>query len=105
MSNIYRWGIVGPGGIAHHFADALSHIENATLQAVASKNPQRAKDFAQNTPYQIVTIVTNNYFQTIRLILFTSLQHIIFIAKTPLTLLMLKSMSSVKSPWQLMLRR
>ena len=47
MSNIYRWGIVGAGVIAHKFADALSHIENAKLQAVASTNSQRAKDFAQ----------------------------------------------------------
>jgi len=47
MSNMYRWGIVGPGGIAHKFADALNHIENAKLQAVASTNAQRAKDFAR----------------------------------------------------------
>lgn len=47
MSNIFRWGIVGAGGIAHKFADAVSHIENATLQAVASTNLQRAEDFAQ----------------------------------------------------------
>jgi dihydrodiol dehydrogenase / D-xylose 1-dehydrogenase (NADP) len=47
MSTIYRWGIVGPGRIAHKFADALSHIKNARLQAVASTNAQRAKDFAQ----------------------------------------------------------
>ena len=47
MSNIYRWGIVGAGGIAHKFADAVSHIENAKLQAVASTNLQRADDFAQ----------------------------------------------------------
>ena len=47
MSNIYRWGIVGAGGIAHKFADALSHIEDAKLQAVASTNSQRAEEFAQ----------------------------------------------------------
>ncbi len=47
MSNIYRWGIVGPGKIAHRFADALNHIENAKLQAVASTNSQRARDFAK----------------------------------------------------------
>ena len=46
MSKIYRWGIVGAGGIAHKFADAISHIENATLQAVASTNAQRATDFS-----------------------------------------------------------
>lgn len=47
MSNIYRWGIVGPGRIAHKFADALGHIENCKLQAAASTNARRAKDFAQ----------------------------------------------------------
>lgn len=47
MSNMYRWGIVGPGVIAHKFADALNHIENAKLQAVASTNAQRAKEFAK----------------------------------------------------------
>ena len=47
MSRNYRWGIVGPGGIAHKFADALGHVENSQLQAVASTNPQRAKEFAQ----------------------------------------------------------
>ena len=47
MSTLYRWGIVGAGGIAHKFADAIGHIENTTLQAVASTNAQRAEDFAQ----------------------------------------------------------
>ena len=47
MSNVYRWGIVGAGGIAHKFADAINHIENAKLQAIASTSAQRAKKFAQ----------------------------------------------------------
>lgn len=47
MGHTYRWGIIGAGRIAHKFADALSYIENATLQAVASTDEQRAKDFAQ----------------------------------------------------------
>lgn len=47
MNRTYRWGIVGPGGIARKFANAVSHLENATLQAVASTNLQRAQDFAQ----------------------------------------------------------
>jgi predicted dehydrogenase len=47
MSKMYRWGIVGAGGIAHKFAEALSHVKNAKLQAVASTNAQRANDFAQ----------------------------------------------------------
>jgi dihydrodiol dehydrogenase / D-xylose 1-dehydrogenase (NADP) len=47
MSKIYRWGIVGAGGIAHKFADAVNNIDNASVQAVASTSLQRAKDFAQ----------------------------------------------------------
>ena len=47
MSQTYRWGIVGAGGIAHKFADALSHVENAKLQAIASTNKERANDFAK----------------------------------------------------------
>lgn len=43
---MYRWGIVGAGRIAHKFADAVGHVENATLQAVASTSTQRARDFA-----------------------------------------------------------
>jgi len=53
MSKTYRWGIVGAGEIAHKFADAVSHVENAKLQAVASTNSQRAEEFAQkySIPY------------------------------------------------------
>ena len=47
MDKPYRWGIVGPGGIAHRFADALGHFENAKIQAVVSTNSQRAEDFAK----------------------------------------------------------
>jgi dihydrodiol dehydrogenase / D-xylose 1-dehydrogenase (NADP) len=47
MSNMYRWGIVGAGRVAHKFADALKHIEDAKLQVVASTSSKRAKDFAQ----------------------------------------------------------
>ena len=47
MSKIYRWGIVGPGNIARKFADALNHVKDAELQAVASTNVQRSKEFAK----------------------------------------------------------
>ena len=47
MGKRYRWGIIGAGHIAHKFADALSHVENAKLQAIASTNAQRAKEFAK----------------------------------------------------------
>ncbi|MHC5018422.1 MAG: Gfo/Idh/MocA family oxidoreductase, partial [Planctomycetota bacterium] len=47
MGKRYRWGIIGAGHIAHKFADALRHVENAKLQAIASTNAQRAKEFAK----------------------------------------------------------
>ena len=42
-----RWGIVGPGKIARHFADDLSLVKNAQLVAVASRNAERANNFAE----------------------------------------------------------
>jgi predicted dehydrogenase len=47
MGKRYRWGIIGAGHIAHKFADALRRVENAKLQAIASTNAQRAKEFAK----------------------------------------------------------
>ncbi|HWK04924.1 MAG TPA: Gfo/Idh/MocA family oxidoreductase [Puia sp.] len=42
----YRWGIIGPGKIAAKFAAALPLAGRATLEAVASSNADRAKEFA-----------------------------------------------------------
>lgn len=41
-----RWGIVGPGNIAHSFAKDLSLVEGGRLTAVASRNLDRANSFA-----------------------------------------------------------
>ncbi|WP_308466084.1 Gfo/Idh/MocA family protein [Rathayibacter soli] len=41
-----RWGIVGPGSIAHRFADQLSHSRTGRLTAVASRSLDRARAFA-----------------------------------------------------------
>ncbi len=43
----FRWGILGPGRIAHRFAQALEDVDGARLQAVASRSAERAQDFAQ----------------------------------------------------------
>ena len=43
----YKWGIIGTGKIAHTFATALKHCENAELCAVASRTDEKAKDFAE----------------------------------------------------------
>ncbi len=42
-----RWGILGPGRIAHKFAQDLLTVPDAQLYAVASSNQQRADEFAQ----------------------------------------------------------
>eukprot|EP01098_Paradermamoeba_levis_P015974 TRINITY_DN8399_c0_g1_i1.p1 TRINITY_DN8399_c0_g1~~TRINITY_DN8399_c0_g1_i1.p1 ORF type:complete len:297 (-),score=-20.20 TRINITY_DN8399_c0_g1_i1:4-894(-) len=42
-----RWGILGPGRIAHKFAKDLLTLPDAQLYAVASSDQQRANEFAQ----------------------------------------------------------
>jgi predicted dehydrogenase len=42
-----RWGILGPGRIAHRFAQALEVVDGARLQAVASRSAERAGEFAR----------------------------------------------------------
>ena len=41
-----RWGILGPGGIAHTFADALKKHTRQELVAVGSRSQERADAFA-----------------------------------------------------------
>ena len=41
-----RWGILGPGGIAHTFAEAINRHTRAQLVAVGSRNKDRAQRFA-----------------------------------------------------------
>jgi predicted dehydrogenase len=42
-----RWGIIGCGQIAHTFAKSIEHCQSASLLAVASTSPQRARSFAE----------------------------------------------------------
>jgi predicted dehydrogenase len=42
----YTWGILGPGKIAKKFATALTMVEGARLGAVASREADRAREFA-----------------------------------------------------------
>jgi predicted dehydrogenase len=42
-----RWAIVGPGRIAHRFAQAVQGLPQARLVAVLGRNAERAHDFAQ----------------------------------------------------------
>lgn len=44
---VLRWGIVGPGWIADHFADALRNHTGQQLVAVAGRNPEKTAHFAE----------------------------------------------------------
>lgn len=41
-----RWGIVGPGGIASRFADAMRSVDDGSIVAVCSRSRERADAFA-----------------------------------------------------------
>jgi predicted dehydrogenase len=41
-----RWGIVGPGKIAHQFANDIRFTSNSEIVAVASNSAERAQEFA-----------------------------------------------------------
>lgn len=45
--NRFKWGLLGPGRIAQQFADGIKVIDDASLYAVASSNPERAAAFAK----------------------------------------------------------
>lgn len=47
MAEKIRWGILGCGNIAKKFAADLPRVREAELVAVASRDEQRAKDFAE----------------------------------------------------------
>ncbi len=47
MKNKIRWGIVGTGHISKKFATALALLSEAELVAVASRNMETAKEFAE----------------------------------------------------------
>jgi predicted dehydrogenase len=42
-----RWGIIGPGKIAHKFAEDIQRVSNAELFAVASRSKAKAEAFAK----------------------------------------------------------
>ena len=46
LKKTFRWGLVGPGRIAHRFAAALEVVKDAELYAVASRDLARAQAFA-----------------------------------------------------------
>ena len=47
MSKTINWGIIGLGKIAHKFATDILTVDGAKLYAVASRNQDKADDFAK----------------------------------------------------------
>ena len=47
MIMTFRWGILGPGKIAHRFAASLAALDDHRLVAVGSRDAGRAADFAR----------------------------------------------------------
>ena len=47
MNKPIRWGIIGPGKIAHKFAEGISSVPHTELYALASRSKERAQHFAQ----------------------------------------------------------
>ncbi len=75
--NIFRWGIMGPGIIAHRLADALQAHPDCEFYAAASKNQTKAEKFvtkwggkaalsyqelAENEEIDIVYVATTHNF-------------------------------------------
>lgn len=46
MTDVFNWGILGPGRIAHNFARDLQRLTDARLLAVGSRDAARAVEFA-----------------------------------------------------------
>lgn len=46
MGKIVRWGIIGAGTMAHHFAEDLAHCVNGVFHGVVARTPERAEALA-----------------------------------------------------------
>jgi predicted dehydrogenase len=46
MTQTIRWGVVGTGGIATRFADAMTRVDGGRIVAVASRSRERADGYA-----------------------------------------------------------
>lgn len=53
MDNSIRWGIAGPGNIAHKFAEDIKLVPGGKLVAVGSRSLDRAESFAQEHGAQL----------------------------------------------------
>ena len=63
--NEVKWGIIGPGTIAHRFADGLKEAPSGELIAIASKTQDRRSSFGNK--YNIDPALRfNNYEEIIK---------------------------------------
>ncbi|MGV8980606.1 Gfo/Idh/MocA family protein [Clostridium sp.] len=47
MKKTYKWGILGPGTIAHKFAEGIGALDNAEIYAVVSRSIEKAESFGE----------------------------------------------------------
>lgn len=57
-----RWGIIGLGKIAMKFAEALQNVDGVSLYAVASRDKEKAKTFAQK---YMASVFYDDYLQLV----------------------------------------
>ena len=46
MSKTFKWGLIGPGKIAHAFADAVKVVPDAEIVATGGRNMEKVNEFA-----------------------------------------------------------
>src|SRR5689334_23218253 len=44
---LFRWGVIGPGGIANRFAGALAAVPGARLAAVFARDAAKGRAYAE----------------------------------------------------------
>ena len=95
----FNWGIIGPGRIAHRFAEALVELDDGCLYAVASRNEERGKNFAKKFFAEKVYTIVNSLKIKISTPSILRL-HIIFTLNKPCFVSRQANQCFVKSPSQ-----
>ena len=63
MSQEFRWGILGTGGIARAFARDLTFLNNHIVAAVGSRSTERVhKSLPLNFQVALPMVLTKNWF-------------------------------------------
>ena len=48
MKSVFNWGIIGPGRIAHKFAEAVNKMDDASIYAIASRSTKDPEELKQS---------------------------------------------------------